>query len=153
MSLAKSRGKRENTSLSVCQFWGICMRNWSMAKGVLLAGFLTSMGAALAFGQGGGKNVAPAKPAGNAAAAGSATKGKKTFEAQCAVCHYTGADAKKIGPGLKGLIKRGKYADGRPIDDASLKDWIEKGGKNMPSFKEVLKPEEIRDVVAYLKTL
>ncbi len=124
-----------------------------MAKGVLLAGFLTSMGAALAFGQGGGKNIAPAKPTNGAAMAGSAAKGKKVFDLHCAVCHYTAADAKKIGPGLKGLMKRGKYADDRPIDDASLKDWIEKGGKNMPPFKEVLKPAEIRDVLAYLKTL
>ncbi len=118
----------------------------------LLALALVTAGAVV-FGQSGEKRMAPAKSANSAATAGSAAKGKKVFDLQCAVCHYPGADAKKIGPGLKGLMKRGKYADGRPIDDASLKDWIEKGGKNMPSFKEVLKPEEIRDVVAYLKTL
>lgn len=107
----------------------------------------------LVHGQAGGKNISPAKHTGNGSVAGSAAKGRKTYEAQCVVCHYNTSAAKKIGPGLKGLSKRGKFADGRPVDDASLQSWIEKGGKNMPGFKEVLSAGEIRDLVAYLKTL
>ncbi len=60
---------------------------------------------------------------------------------------------KKIGPGLKGLTARGKFSDGKKVDDESLKAWIEKGGKDMPGFKDSLNDAEIRDQIAYLRTL
>ena len=124
-----------------------------VSRNALLFTLALAAATAIVFAQSGEKRMTPTKPANGAAMRGSAARGKNVFDQQCGVCHYTATDAKKIGPGLKGLMKRGKYADERPIDDASLKDWIEKGGKNMPSFKEVLKPENIRDLVAYLKTL
>jgi mono/diheme cytochrome c family protein len=58
-----------------------------------------------------------------------------------------------VGPGLKGLMARGKYVNGKKLDDESLRAWIENGGKDMPGFKGALKEDEIRDLVAYLKTL
>lgn len=88
-----------------------------------------------------------------AASAAQVEEGRKAYEAKCAVCHYEKSAAKKIGPGLLGLAKRGKYADGKPVDDASLRVWIEKGGKNMPGFKDSLKAEQVRDLIAYLKSL
>ena len=52
----------------------------------------------------------PAKaPAKKSAPAGSATRGKEVFEKKCGVCHNADSDAKKIGPGLKGLSKRGTF--------------------------------------------
>ena len=39
---------------------------------------------------------------------------------------------------MRGLVKRGRFADGSPLDDAGLRAWIEKGGKQMPPFKDVL---------------
>ncbi len=80
-------------------------------------------------------------------------KGKAIYREQCEICHFSRSRAKKIGPGLKGLYKRGKFADGKKVDDASLEAWIEKGGKDMPSFKETLNREQVRDLIAYLKTL
>ncbi len=80
-------------------------------------------------------------------------KGRKIFDASCAVCHYRTSPAKKIGPGMKGLAKRGAYADGKPVDDASLREWVERGGKNMPGFKDALTAEQIRELIAFLKTL
>ncbi len=80
-------------------------------------------------------------------------KGKKLFAVNCAVCHYTASAAKKIGPGLKNPSKRGTYKNGKPVDDASLRTWIEKGGKDMPGFKDSLSAEQIHDLIAYLKTL
>jgi mono/diheme cytochrome c family protein len=39
------------------------------------------------------------------------------------------------------------------VTDTSLTKWIEDGGKNMPGFKETIKPEQIRQLISYIKTL
>ncbi len=96
----------------------------------------------------------PNKAASNAPpSSGEVQRGKKIFNFRCAVCHFSQSPAKKIGPGMKGLSKRGHFADGKPVDDASLRKWIETGGKNMPGFKDSLNAAQIHDLVAYLKTL
>ena len=79
--------------------------------------------------------------------------GQMIFNERCAICHYDGSAAQKMGPGLKGLYARGKFADGKKVDDAGMAGWIEKGGKDMPGLKDVLKPAEIRTLIRYLKTL
>jgi mono/diheme cytochrome c family protein len=100
----------------------------------------------------------PAKKAGsngsakNSAAA--AARGKEIFDKKCAVCHYPESDAKKIGPGLKGIAKRGTFTvNNNKVTDESLRTWIENGDALMPPFKEVLEAPQIKDVVAYVKTL
>jgi mono/diheme cytochrome c family protein len=79
--------------------------------------------------------------------------GAKIYAKQCAVCHYATTKEKKIGPGLANIYTVGKYANGKKVDDASMRVWIEAGGKDMPGLKESLKPNEIRDLLAYLRTL
>ena len=79
--------------------------------------------------------------------------GAKIYSKQCAVCHYATTKEKKIGPGLANIYTVGKYTNGKKVDDASMRAWIEAGGKDMPGFKESLKPNEIRDLLAYLRTL
>lgn len=97
---------------------------------------------------------APPKKATSKGAAGSAVKGKDVFEKKCAMCHFADSDAKKIGPGLKGISKRGTFTvNGNKVTDDSLKTWIENGDTLMPPFKDVLEPAQIKDVVAYVKTL
>ena len=93
--------------------------------------------------------------AGNAKTSGAAAaRGKEVFDKKCAVCHYADTDAKKIGPGLKGLAKRGTFTvNTNKVTDESLKTWIENGDTLMPPFKEVLDAPQIKDVVAYVKTL
>ena len=97
----------------------------------------------------------PAKsPAKKSGASGAATRGKDVFEKKCAVCHYADSDAKKIGPGLKGMSKRGTFTvNNNKVTDESLKTWIENGDTLMPPFKDVLEAEQIKDVIAYVKTL
>jgi mono/diheme cytochrome c family protein len=98
------------------------------------------------------KKSAPASGAKNSAAA--AVRGKEVFDKKCAVCHYADSDAKKIGPGLKGIAKRGTFTvNSNKVTDESLKTWIENGDTLMPPFKEVLEAPQIKDVVAYVKTL
>jgi cytochrome c len=79
--------------------------------------------------------------------------GSKIYAKQCEVCHYATSKAKKIGPGLANIYPGGKFANGKKVDDASMRVWIESGGKDMPGFNELLKPNEVRDLIAYLRTL
>jgi cytochrome c len=79
--------------------------------------------------------------------------GQKIYAKQCEICHYATSKAKKIGPGLANIYPGGKFANGKKVDDAAMRVWIESGGKDMPGFKESLKPNEIRDLLAYLHTL
>jgi cytochrome c len=87
------------------------------------------------------------------AARANVAHGKKVYDARCEICHFSTSTQKKIGPGLKGLMARGKYAGGKKVDEESLRTWIENGGKDMPGYKGVLKEEEVRDLIAYIKTL
>jgi cytochrome c len=88
------------------------------------------------------------------AKSGSATKGKELFGEKCAVCHNADSDAKKIGPGLKGISKRGTFTvNNNKVTDENLKTWIENGDSLMPPFKDALDEQQIRDIVAYVKTL
>jgi cytochrome c len=85
--------------------------------------------------------------------AGSVAKGKTAYADFCSVCHYAANTSKKIGPGLKGIYKTGKFADGKKVDDESMREWILKGGKDMPSFEGQLSDAQTRDLIAYLKTI
>jgi cytochrome c len=88
------------------------------------------------------------------ASAAAVARGKSLFQQKCAVCHYDTSDQKKIGPGLKGLNKRGTFSvNGNKVTDENLKTWIENGDQLMPPFKDVLEPAQIKDVIAYVKTL
>lgn len=96
--------------------------------------------------------VALSAPLMHAAKAGDAAKGKETFE-QCAVCHNTDTDERKMGPSLKGLFKREKLVNGKPVTADNVKALINSGGNGMPSYADMLSDEEKDNVIAYLKTL
>jgi cytochrome c len=96
--------------------------------------------------------LALSAPVAFAAHAGDAAKGKETFE-QCAVCHNTDTDERKMGPSLKGLFKREKLVNGKPVNTENVKALINSGGNGMPSYADMLSDEEKDNVIAYLKTL
>ena len=99
------------------------------------------------------KKSATPKSAGGANGA-AAARGKQIFDSKCAICHYADNDQKKIGPGLKGISKRGTFTvNNNKVTDETLKTWIENGDTLMPPFKDVLEPAQIKDVIAYVKTL
>jgi cytochrome c2 len=89
-------------------------------------------------------------PAGGPA---SVARGQIVYKDRCAICHFSESDARKIGPGLKGVYQRGKFTDGGKVDDASVERRILNGGKDMPPFKGVLNPSQVRDLISYVKTL
>ena len=98
----------------------------------------------------------PAKKASSGGKSGSAAaaRGKDVFEKKCSICHYAESDAKKIGPGLKGLSKRGTFTvNNNKVTDENLKTWIENGDALMPGLKDSMEPAQIKDVIAYVKTL
>jgi len=81
-------------------------------------------------------------------------RGKEVFQQKCSICHFDTSEAKKIGPGLKGLNKRGTFTvNGNKVTDENLKTWIENGDSLMPPFKDALEEAQIKDVIAYVKTL
>jgi mono/diheme cytochrome c family protein len=84
---------------------------------------------------------------------GDAAKGKDAFSQNCDVCHNADSTETKMGPGLKGLFKKGKLANGKTVNDANVLGQINEGGNGMPAYKDVLSDAEKANVLAYLKTL
>lgn len=87
-------------------------------------------------------------------AAGDAAKGKTVFESNnCSSCHNADSTEQKMGPGLKGLFKKDKLANGKKPTEANIKAQVEEGGGGMPAYKDLLSDQEKTDLLAYLKTL
>lgn len=123
-----------------------------MRPGSVLAVFLLAvMAGGLAAAQ--SKNGKAAAPKATLSPSGDAKKGKQVYEEQCRICHFAASREKKIGVGLKGIYPRGKYEDGKKVDDASMREWILKGGKDMPGLEGSITKEQLEDLIAYLKTL
>jgi len=85
--------------------------------------------------------------------AADAAKGKATFEDSCAVCHNADSTERKMGPGLKGLFKHDKLANGKAVTEGNVTGMMNEGGNGMPPFADVLTKAEKEDVIAFLKTL
>ena len=85
--------------------------------------------------------------------AADAKKGEAAVNDNCAVCHNTDSAEAKVGPGLKGLFKRDKLVNGKPMNDANVKALITDGSGGMPPFGDSISAGDKDDIVAYLKTL
>lgn len=78
--------------------------------------------------------------------------GADTYKAQCAMCH--GADGTGDTPAGKAMKARSlKEPDLVKASDAELIAFIKKGKGNMPAYADSLKDDQIKDVVAYIRTL
>ena len=73
--------------------------------------------------------------------------GKNLFKENCARCH--GLDGKGKGPDLTTEKKQAKWKD----SDEKIVKKISKGAFGMPAFNKKLKPEEIKAIAAYVRTL
>ncbi len=102
-------------------------------------------------------------------AEGDAAKGEKVF-AKCKACHEVEKGVNKVGPTLKGVVGRkagsvaeykyseamlAKGAEGLVWDEANIASYLAdpKGfvPKNKMAFAGLKKPEDVADVIAYLK--
>ncbi len=71
-----------------------------------------------------------------------------TYKAKCAMCH--GPDGKGGKMGTRDFASPEVKAE----SDAQLTDIVTKGKPpKMPAYGEKLKPEEIKDLVTYIRTL
>jgi cytochrome c6 len=75
-----------------------------------------------------------------------------TYKAKCATCH--GADGKGETAAGKSM-KAGSFADPAvaKMSDEDLSSAIEKGKNKMPAYGKSLKPDQIKDLVAYIRSL
>jgi cytochrome c2 len=123
-------------------------------RNYLILGIATLAVAGAVLAQDEPAKTSPEKAPGHKSSSGAAARGKDVFDKKCAMCHFADKDSKKIGPGLKGLSKRGTFTvNGNKVTTESLTTWIENGDSLMPGMKESLEPAQIKDVVAYVKTL
>ena len=121
---------------------------------VLSVAFMTSVYAAQAKPAAGGQ-----KPAAAAASPQSVENGAALFKRHCVMCH--GAGGQGDGPAAKTL--KGKLpsladkATMAKLTDEQIHETITNGKKteigNMPALGKRLKPEEITDVVNFVRTL
>ena len=81
-----------------------------------------------------------------------AKKGEMAFES-CAPCHNSDSTETKVGPGLKGLFKREKLVNGKPVNAENIKALITEGSGAMPPFGDAISADDKDNIVAYLKTL
>jgi cytochrome c len=107
--------------------------------------------------------------AGPALAEGDAAKGEKVF-AKCKACHENEKGVNKVGPTLKGVVGRkaasvegfkyseamlAKGTEGVVWDEATLTVYLADPKAFVPktkmAFAGLKKPEDVADVIAYLK--
>jgi cytochrome c len=103
------------------------------------------------------------------AAEGDAAKGEKVF-VKCKACHENEKGVNKVGPTLKGVVGRkvasvpdykyseamaAKGAEGAVWDEATLAAYLPDPKAFVPktkmAFAGLKKPEDVADVIAYLK--
>ncbi|MGC1453290.1 MAG: cytochrome c [Candidatus Sulfotelmatobacter sp.] len=74
-----------------------------------------------------------------------------TYKAKCAMCH--GPDGKGSAMGTKMGAHDFTSADVQKETDAQLTEIITKGKGKMPAYDGKLKDTEIKDLVAYIRSL
>jgi mono/diheme cytochrome c family protein len=78
--------------------------------------------------------------------------GATIFHSNCVICHSAdGSGNTAIGKKYK--VRDLKSPEVQKATDAELSELISKGKKPMPPFADRLKPDEIQQVVAYLREL
>jgi len=87
-------------------------------------------------------------------------KGKIVFSGPCAACHNTTAET-KVGPGLAGIFKKANLPNNKPVNDANMTEWLQKGSASykaegqpfMPPYETQVRGDDLKNLIEYLKTL
>ncbi len=80
-----------------------------------------------------------------------AADGKALYAQHCASCHGTdGAGATPAGKSMK--LRALGSPEVQKMTDAQLSDLTSKGKGKMPGYSSKLKPEEVKSVVAHMRT-
>ncbi|MFB3920524.1 MAG: cytochrome c [Terriglobia bacterium] len=85
---------------------------------------------------------------------GSSVEGQAIYKKNCNMCHFPDKADKKLGPGLKDILKNKELPQShKPATEANVREQIEKGSKTMPAFAKKLSSADMDALMAYLKTL
>jgi len=80
--------------------------------------------------------------------------GRRIYDNYCDRCHAPYSSRGRQGPGMKGVFRR-QYLpmSGMPANDDRVTDVVRLGRNKMPGYAQVLNPQQINDLLAYLHTL
>lgn len=86
-----------------------------------------------------------ASPSSSASSVDPRARGAKVFtESGCPQCHTIHQHGGTKGPDLSGV--------GRRLNETQIRTQLHDGGKQMPSFADILEKSETDDLVAYLRS-
>jgi len=74
--------------------------------------------------------------------------GEDVFLEKCFQCHSVNKGEVRVGPSLYGVMK-GSHA----VSAAKVRDQVTNGKGKMPPFKDLLTPDQVDHVIAYLHSL
>ena len=84
---------------------------------------------------------------GNNARAADIFNGKDVYEMHCQTCH--GVDGRSMEPGIPDFTR----GESLMVPDAQLFEQLWDGMRHMPSYRGMMDDSDLRDVIAYLRTL
>jgi cytochrome c6 len=80
------------------------------------------------------------------------TGGEALYKSKCVACH--GADGKgETAVGKANKVRELGSADVQKQSDEDIAEIISKGKGKMPAYSKSLKPEQIKDLVAFVRSL
>jgi len=82
------------------------------------------------------------------------TRGQYVFDLHCANCHEElHPELRKQPPKLDGLFRKGVLPSGAPATDQQVRKTIVQGKGTMPAFDQLLREQDVDDLLKYLHTL
>ena len=79
--------------------------------------------------------------------------GRRVFDYYCERCHEAYSSRDLQGPSLQHMFKKHYLPSGLPANDDRVTEVVQYGKAHMPAFGNVLTPQQIKDLMAYLHTL
>ena len=80
--------------------------------------------------------------------------GRRLYDQYCDRCHEPYSSRDKKGRSLKGVFKKQFLPQsGMPANDERVGELIQSGRNMMPAFGQVMSPDQVQNLLAYLHTL
>jgi mono/diheme cytochrome c family protein len=80
--------------------------------------------------------------------------GRRLYDQYCDRCHEPYSSRDKKGRSLQGVFKKQFLSQsGMPANDERVGEMILTGRNMMPAFGQVMSPQQVQDLLAYLHTL
>ncbi len=79
--------------------------------------------------------------------------GRRVYDNYCERCHEPYSSRGKKGPSMKEVFKKPFLPSGLPANDERVSEIIRSGHRTMPGFGQVLTPEQVQDLLAYMHSL